>query len=276
MGKVTQYSKPHALLWNGTSQSCIDLNPVSGFSASAAYATDGAHQVGYGQDSLTNGNYEALMWNSSASDYVNLNPSGMSYSVAYGISGNHQFGYGYGPVSGWQEHALLWSGTAENCIDLNPAGYLESYGHGICGNQQVGFGKISMGDGLHALLWSGTAESYVDLHPGGIYEDSAALATNGIQQVGYGEVSDIDFRHALVWNGSTDNFKDLHHFLPQGFYQSEAFSIDNFGNVTGYATDNTGYTHAILWKPVPEPMTICLFSFGALLIRKRKYSTYYS
>lgn len=40
----------HAMLWNGTAGSAVDLNPtdVSGITTSYAYATDGSQQVGCG------------------------------------------------------------------------------------------------------------------------------------------------------------------------------------------------------------------------------------
>jgi probable HAF family extracellular repeat protein len=56
--------------------------------------------------------------------------------------------------------------------------------------------------------------------------------------------------HALVWSGSAQQFVDLHTFLPSTFAQSYAYGVDASGNIVGYATDNSGVNHAILWQPV--------------------------
>ncbi len=56
---------------------------------------------------------------------------------------------------------------------------------------------------------------------------------------------------------------DLHQFLPAGFTDSYATSIDDQGNIVGYATASDGNNHAILWQPVPEPAAIV--SLGAVL-----------
>jgi hypothetical protein len=102
----------------------------------------------------------------------------------------------------------------------------------------------------------------IDLNPSG-FSNSYAYGTNGTQQVGRGD------GHALLWSGSADSFIDLHQFLPTGFASSGARGIDSCGNIVGYATDNLGYDHAILWQ-VPEPATLLLLSLGAAFLKKPK------
>jgi hypothetical protein len=107
-------------------------------------------------------------------------------------------------------------------------------------------------DGPHALLWSGSADSVVDLHPSGFF-NTFAYGVSGGRQVGEGTGPVTDYwDHALVWSGSADSVIDLHQFLPVGFRDSYAQAIDDQGNILGYANDYDGYTHAILWKVVPE------------------------
>jgi hypothetical protein len=298
----------HALLWNGSADSFIDLTP-SGFGA-AAWGTNGTQQVGDGSGSATGGKEHALLWNGSSDSYVDLNPSWLTESYGRGISGSQQVGFGYGPNTGalFYYHALLWSGTAASCVDLNPSGFNYSRAWATNGAQQVGHGYVSSisdmhallwsgtaascvdlnpsgfassyaygiygtqqvghGDG-HALLWSGTAASYVDLNPSGYY--SCAWGTNGTQQVGYGSGSATgNNEHALVWNGSADNYIDLHQFLPSGFVESYAYRIDSYGNIVGWA-EYGSVKHAILWQLVPEPATLSILALGSLaLLRKRK------
>jgi probable HAF family extracellular repeat protein len=106
------------------------------------------------------------------------------------------------------------------------------------------------------------------LHPGE-FESSYAYGTNGTQQVGYGW-SWTTGDHALLWNGTAASYVDLHQFLPAGFIYSDAMGIDGYGNIVGYAQNSSGYTHAILWEPVPEPATFFLLGLGAVMLRKRK------
>jgi hypothetical protein len=191
---------------------------------------------------------------------IDLNPSGFSQSYARGTNGTQQVGCGYGSAG---KHALLWNGSADNFIDLNPSGFHNSYAYGISGTQQVGMGDY------HALLWSGTAASYVDLNPSG-FTWSWANGTSGTQQVGYGwGPATGKANHALLWNGSADSYIDLHQFLPVGFGNSYATAIDGYGNIIGYARDSSGNAHAILWQ-VPEPATLLLLGFGAVVFKKTK------
>jgi uncharacterized membrane protein len=207
----------------------------------------------------------ALLWHGTANGYADLNPAGCDWSSASGTNGTQQAGYADVIATGGHSHAFLWSGSAATARDLNPAGYDDSFAYGICGTQQVGFGVgPASGDSQHALLWTGTAESMIDLNPGG-FTLSNADATNGSQQVGYGYGSSTGYKnHALLWNGSADGAVDLHQFLAAGFTESYARAIDAQGNIVGSAIDASGYAHAILWQPVPEPSTIVLLGFGVL------------
>ena len=100
----------------------------------------------------------------------------------------------------------------------------------------------------HAILWSGTAASAVDLNPAG-YIYSYATGIGAGKQVGYGTQSNYKY-HALAWSDSAQQYIDLHNFLPSNFAQSYANGVDASGNIVGYAPDNSGVNHAILWQPV--------------------------
>jgi hypothetical protein len=63
----------HAVLWNGTSASAIDLHPV-GFDSTQALGISSAGQVGFGYGSLTNDHEHALFWNESSESVVDLHP----------------------------------------------------------------------------------------------------------------------------------------------------------------------------------------------------------
>ncbi len=157
----------HALLWNGSADSYVDLNP-SGFTESIASATNGVQQVGtgwrpeFGLTSGTSENFHALLWNSAADSFVDLHPSGFARSYGFGIGGTQQVGYA--ELAGGADHAVLWSGSAAGSIDLNPGGFGDSCALATDGTRQVGYGDGSVtGWSGHALLWSGSAANCVDL-----------------------------------------------------------------------------------------------------------------
>ena len=75
----------HALLWSGTAESVVDLNPT-GFTESRGMALAENRQVGQGRSPTATGNlFHALLWQGSANSYVGLNPTGFNASIANGI-----------------------------------------------------------------------------------------------------------------------------------------------------------------------------------------------
>ena len=203
---------------------------------------------------------------------VDLNPAGTLGSIAYGVDGSHQVGVkltdGVHP-----DHALLWSGTAGSVVDLNPSGYGVSIAWGVSGSSQVGQAIPTGGSFSHAMLWSGTAASFVDLNGSG-YDGTVAKGVAGGKQAGYGVSEVTGHTHALVWSGTSSSVIDLETFLPVGLSDSKANGIDSLGNIVGFAFSSDGTTHAVLWKPVPEPSSFALAAGGLLslvaYIRRRQ------
>jgi hypothetical protein len=148
----------HALLWNGSPASVVDLHP-SGFSATGAVAISpsGTQEVGEGWGGVTtDNNYHALLWSGSAASLVDLNPSGFTESHAYGTDGTHQVGKGFGPSTGNLFHALLWSGSGAGYFDLHsvlPASFTFSSAQAIDGGKIYGFAGDAAGN-YHAIVWS--------------------------------------------------------------------------------------------------------------------------
>jgi formylglycine-generating enzyme len=252
----------YALLWtDGTPTSCVYLSPpptkVRNYEghtlqimsiSSAAFGTDGIHQVGkfhvWGYYYVYDGSGEytvdvrythAALWSGTAANYVDLNPSGFTSSEAHGIGGAQQVGFG-------DQHALLWSGTAASYVDLNPGASWKSLAYGTNGTQQVGCGwsTASTGGNGHALLWSGTAASCVDLHPIG-FRSSVAYGVSGAQQVGVG-----DGQHALLWSGTAASCVDLN---PVGFSSSGARGTNGTLQVGyGGGASKGDPAHALVWS----------------------------
>jgi len=239
-------SKHHALLWSGTAESVVDLNPI-GFDQSEADGVWGGIQVGWGKGPATGGYYHALQWSGTGESYVDLNPPGFTHSYAWDIHAGQKAGFGDNVATG-RVHALLWPGTAASAVDLHPRGFDVSHAFDIWAGQQVGDGTgPATGGRCHALLWSGTAESVVDLHPIG-FDESEASGVSGGLQVGYGYVGGQ--RRALLWFGTPESVVDLH---PAGFDYSEATGVS--GGVqagAGRGTATGGIYHALLWSGTAE------------------------
>jgi len=290
-------SNPHALLWTGTANSLVDLNPtdLGNVTLSEGWATNGTQQVGEavivtGTNPRTQTqSTHAVLWTGTANSAVDLNPTdltGITTSFAYGTDGSQQVGdgndSGYYNLPGTP---LLWSGTAVSAVDLSPTNLsqiLASEAVGVSGSQQVGYGEASSGF-YHALLWTGTAASAVDLNTtefGTPY--SEALATNGAQQVGFGYTGNSDNdafenQQALLWTDTAASAVQLQAFLPSSgtWTGSNAMSIDPTGNIYGTASGTynaiTG-TFAVEWSPIPEPTTGSLLPIAGsgIILRLRR------
>jgi len=162
----------YALLWRGTADSVLNLNPV-GYLRSRALATSGKQQVGWASKLFYHGGGpdfpifsaepipigdEAILWSGTAESAITLHPSSWGYSRAYGVANGEQVGYGGGHSSADEVHALHWRGSAESVIDLHtflPPEYSESFARGINDNGDVVGGAIlrSNPQQFQAVLW---------------------------------------------------------------------------------------------------------------------------
>lgn len=243
----------HAVLWNGSASSFVDLNPAD-FNGSQAEDIDGSSQVGFG---VRNGELfeHALLWQGTSASAVDLHPTGEDYtdedSFALGVSGGTQVGY-VTTNGRYRQHAFLWHGTAASAIDLSPAGFWFSAATEVWGSNQVGWGHTeSDNNGRHALLWNGSAESVIDLHPAG-FATSEATDVWGTQQLGFVRGPSTGFwNHALLWNGSAADYIDLH---PPGYVSSEGLAMSGEFQVgSGIVMKPVGYeTHALVWNGTAE------------------------
>jgi hypothetical protein len=214
-----------------------NLDPgIPEFDGGVAFAVSGTQQVGlvnYLGATTDGAHFSALLWNSTASSYVDLYPEGPQ-AAAYAISGGQQVGF-IGRVTGtlpMRVYAALWYGTAASRVDLG-----SGVARDTSGTQQVG---ISVNG---ACLWSSTEASRVDLHPvGAVYSEATAISD--AQQAGYvSPTSGYADAHASLWTGTAASWVDLN---PAGATASVA--NDMFGSVqVGFATIG-GADHAGLWS----------------------------
>ena len=263
------FSTGGAALWHGTASSYISLNPA-GYLFSIAYGIQGATQVGcgnlpvalhgFGVSGTGPGPDRAIIWNNSASSFVDLqNGSGYDATCALAVANGTQVGHG---IKGGVLSAVLWNGTAKSIVTLHPKNYVSSDARATDGTYQVGFATydVRVPDRvIHhsiAVMWTGTAASAVFLGPAGGFQDSVALGVGSGKQVGYiGSLPGADpaATHAYLWHGTADAGTDLHQYLPAQFVSSQATSIDPVtGVVAGFALtntlDNNSY-HAVIWVP---------------------------
>lgn len=301
---------PHAVIWNGSASSWVDLDP--GIGSSEAYGAHGDYQAGIAGD-------HAALWQGTAASFVDLHPPTVEYSsVAWGVYQNQQVGGAFVDVSGtarqraslwygsaasWvnlhpgfgqssvalsaygdqqvgsitqagQDRACVWYGSAASWVSLHPTGMAdESVAIGVYDGQQVGQATISGSD--HASLWSGTAESWVDLHPSGADASSAHDVYDG-RQVGWTRISGTE--RATIWNGTAASWEDLHSFLPERYSRSWAtgiYSDESFIYVSGHAWTSADEFEAVLWiAPVPEPTSAALMTTAGVwmvgMLRRRR------
>ena len=241
MGWASINAVDHAVMWNGTMDSFIDLNPDNAVHSYGRAISNGK-QVG----TANFGTYDhAMLWNGSKDDWVDLNPgwAGAIMSTANGISGNQQVGTStYGTVPDTHTHAGLWNGTAESWVDLNPTDVsgesIESIATATDGNQQVGYATFA--GYTHAGLWTGSADTWVDLSPVGSGLSYASGVYGGHQ---VGEVTFNAGSHASMWSGTAESWVDLN---PEGATWSSASSIHGNKQV-GYSWGPNGQG-ACVWS----------------------------
>ncbi|HLO99344.1 MAG TPA: PEP-CTERM sorting domain-containing protein [Fimbriimonas sp.] len=263
----------HALKWNGSAASVVDLHPP-GFTSSWISDADEEFQTGYGFINETNSH--ALLWNGTASATIDLNPVGFTNSSAKAMWGGKQFGSGSGVATNNNEHALMWSGTAESVVDLNPPGKDGSTIAGAASSGQIGTSWSEPFGLFHATFWNAIEGTPVDLNPID-YFSTMGYGISSFGQVGAGKATPDSEAHALYWNGSASSLVDLHGSLSgfPNFVASSAFDIDDDGTIVGCAYDRGGRSYAIKWtNSVPEPGSLVGLLFGGIaFFRFRKAGT---
>ncbi len=99
----------HALLWEGTAASAIDLHPA-GFASSAAIGLRDSFQVGVGRGPDTGGEEHALLWLGRPDTVVDLHRFLPAGYVASGATDVDEYGHVVGSAltAQGEYHAVLW------------------------------------------------------------------------------------------------------------------------------------------------------------------------
>jgi hypothetical protein len=174
---ITSFSGPFAVVWSGTADSAVNLNPPDSGS-SQANAVSGGQQVGYGYFP-----HRALLWGGSVESVVELQPDGYAASEANATNGVQQAGSGFvgdAFTMVGHSHALVWTGSAASAVDLNqflPPGYTDAAATGIdAAGNVVGWasrGPSSDPANVHAVMWK-------PVEAGAVFAQSLALSQSNI------------------------------------------------------------------------------------------------
>ena len=143
-------STAHAILWNGSAASAVDLTP-SNVTGAYAWGVSKLWQTGCGIVAPATVQH-ALLWGGSAGTMRDLNPSGFNDSCARAVHNGVEAGYGR---VGNEYHAVVWTSSAKSAIDLGallPSGYTQSQAFGFDSAGDV-VGTVSGSTGVHAAMW---------------------------------------------------------------------------------------------------------------------------
>lgn len=174
---INAFSGPFAVVWSGTADSAVILNPPDSGS-SQANAVSGGQQVGYGYFP-----HRALLWRGSAESVVELQPDGYAASEANATNGIQQAGSGFvgdAFTSVGHSHALVWTGSATSAVDLNqflPPGFTDAAATGIdAAGNVVGWasrGPSSDPANVHAVMWK-------PVEAGAVFAQTLSLSRSNI------------------------------------------------------------------------------------------------
>ncbi|HEV7894095.1 MAG TPA: hypothetical protein VGP08_25995 [Pyrinomonadaceae bacterium] len=177
------YSSPSAMLWAGTADSAVSLNPADS-NESVAYAVAGGQQVGYAYSFQ-----HATLWTGSAASAVDLHPAGYTASQARATNGVQQAGFGWVNNAAQipHRHALVWSGSAASVVDLNqfmPLGFTDAAVTGIdAAGNVVGWAVKGSANGTastHAVMWV-PSDAAPNFSQGVVLSQSSVVAGDSVQ-----------------------------------------------------------------------------------------------
>lgn len=270
------------------------LDPQPGYSQSVAWGLNDAGQVvGY---SSYPGLQRATSWagGTTATD-VGVFPSGdyPGYSVATAVNGDGSV-IGYSVSTRGYTHAFLWTakGGLEDLNSCDDAS--ETIACAVSDS-----GAVVGRHGAHSFIWT-SATGIRDLEePDLLY--TCAVGVNGSGHVLCQQISGTVGGLAYLWQGGHDliclgslydggpeytSASDLNsrsqvvgdscyqpfvwdiangmQALPvsDGLRNVRASAINDNGTIAGYAYDDRGQEHLILWTPVPEPSSLVALLMG--------------
>ena len=149
----------HAILWTGTAQSFVDINPVD-HGSSSALAVSGDQIAGV--SAPPGANSHAAIWSISAHAFTDLTPSPASgpdnfQAAALDTNGFQQVGW-IQDLAGIR--AQLWSGSAQSAVNLHallPGTFTNSWATSIDVQGNIYGIATDSDNSVHAIEWAQSA-----------------------------------------------------------------------------------------------------------------------
>jgi probable HAF family extracellular repeat protein len=248
-----------------------DLGTLSGGNRSEAYGiNDSGQVVGWAQ--VDGAAYHAFLY--SGGTMQDLGTFGGASSQAYGINDSGQI-VGWAQTSGGAQHAFLYSGGSMQDLGLGQAFGINDSGqavgtsfavgfngvggnsvaYGINNNGQIVGGAITPDGAQHAFLFSGGSMQdlgtigtpYYDYNP-----SSQAMGINDSGQIaGYSDLNAGSagiLNHAFLYGGGSGLVLQDLGTLGGVSGASEAFGINDSGQVVGFTSISGGADHAFVYS----------------------------
>ena len=227
VGVIETDSTPYAMLWNNGAAIQLDTG------ASVANSINSSGQIA-GYSDFNGAGFHASLWSNGG--VTDLGSPGLS-SEARGINDS-------GQVAGNAGFATIWNnGVATTLVSLDSTNMWGKATAINSSGQIVGY-SATQGE-AHATLWSNGVPS--DLGTLGNGTSSLANSINNSGQVVGWSTSEVaGVMHAALWsNGVATNLGELGNDV--GNY-SQAWSINNLGNIVGLTYFSGGGGAATLWS----------------------------
>jgi len=247
VGGASNIENGDGFLWtsSGGMQDLGLLSPGDNYSF-AESINDSGTVVGYSGNQTTQV-FSAFLWTSAGGmQDIGALPGGEGYSFATGINNSGQV-VGLSGTADGSQHAFLWT-SAGGMQDLGtlPGGDAYSIAWAINSSGQVA-GQSALASGNHAVIWTNGSIQDLGTLPGG--GDSIAYFINNIGQVTGSAYTAAGGLHAILWS-SGGGMQDLGD-LPGGINYNEGYSVNNLGEVVGYAYMDPSFSvyHGFLWTP---------------------------
>jgi probable HAF family extracellular repeat protein len=248
----TSTSASHAVLWSGGGAS--DLGTLGGRNSAALHINDNGQMVGWSEFDPDSGERRAAIWSGGLSALA----QGGNYDAAWSIN---DLGKAVGECTtlgtsmltqpcAWPGGVLaVLGGSQGSARDINDAGTIAGWTETTAIDHKGGHIP-------HAVIWDSTGIHDLGTLPGGTLTSRANAINAGGQVVGAGTlISDLatGVTHAVLWED--DQVIDLNDCIPtdSGWVLSEAYGINDAGQIVGTGGHDGVYYRAFLLTPVTQP-----------------------
>jgi probable HAF family extracellular repeat protein len=251
-----------------------DLGIPSGFTSSFVFGINNNGQIAGGASCVQPITLRSIShaFLNDGSTWTDLGvPAGYLSSGGGAINSNGLIA-GSATTSGSISHAFLYNGSTWTDLGtLYPSNLSSCSGAAdINDNGQI-VGNSSTSNAFpyadsHAFLYNDSGMIDLGVVSGADMSVAHAINNNGqiVGDLRLNGTGDHPY-HAFLYDDST--MKDLNTLLDSsaaGWTITTANDINNNGQIVGWATNSSGYTHAVLLTPVPEPSIIALFITGTI------------